>query len=181
MTAPATPQLSSFAATVLVLVGEGGAGPHDIVRMMRQGHWYWSASESQYYAEPKRLERLGLLASRKEPGATRERTVYSLTDAGRAALRQWLATPALVPRIQDEPVVRLLGAEFVDTEVTLASLAPLRARLEADRAQVQENAERAASLPRRAGVLGINHRLATRLIDAHLQWLDEVQEELGGR
>jgi hypothetical protein len=36
--------------------------------MMRQGRVYWTAAESQYYAEPKRLERLGYVTSRKEPG-----------------------------------------------------------------------------------------------------------------
>ena len=40
----------------------GGAGPHDLVRMVRQGRVYESAAESQYYAEPKRLELLGYLS-----------------------------------------------------------------------------------------------------------------------
>jgi hypothetical protein len=34
------------------------------------------AGESQYYVEPRRLARLGYLDARKEPGKTRERTVY---------------------------------------------------------------------------------------------------------
>ena len=55
---------------ILALVGEGGAGPHDVVRMMRQGRIYWAAAESHYYAEPKRLEALGYLRSRKTPGQT---------------------------------------------------------------------------------------------------------------
>ncbi len=173
------PRLTPFAHAVLVLVGEGGAGPHDIVRMMRIGRWSWSASESQYYAEPKRLERLGLLRSRKEPGVTRERTVYELTDAGREELRAWLAEPTAEPRIQDEPVVRLLASEFVPAEVTLASLRPLRADLQAALRQVEHNVERSTELPHRAAVLHINHRLTRRLIEAHLEWLDEVEAELG--
>ncbi len=67
----ARPELTPFSYAVLALVGEGGAGPHDIVRMMRQGRMYWSAAESHYYAEPKRLEGLGYLVSRKEPGRSR--------------------------------------------------------------------------------------------------------------
>ena len=51
-----TASLTPFSYVILVLVGEGGAGPHDLVRMMRQGAWaYWTSSQSQYYAEPKRL------------------------------------------------------------------------------------------------------------------------------
>lgn len=175
------PKLTPFAYTVLVLVGEGGAGPHDIVRMMRQGQWFWAASESQYYAEPKRLERLGLLSSRKEPGATRQRTVYTLTDAGREALRDWLAQPSAPPRIQEEPIVRALATEYVGPQVTLDALRPLRAALEADLAAVPENEERARTVPRRAAVLAVNHRLARRMIEAHLLWLDELEEQLGAQ
>jgi hypothetical protein len=57
---PSSDRLTPFSCVVLALVGGGGAGPHDLTRMMRQqGGLYWSAAESQWHAEPKRLERLG--------------------------------------------------------------------------------------------------------------------------
>ena len=56
--------------------------PHDLRRMAKRGRMLDWAGESQYYAEPKRLARLGYLEARKEPGRTRERTVYTLTDKG---------------------------------------------------------------------------------------------------
>src|SRR5215217_7316708 len=88
-----TASLTAFSYVILVLVGEGGAGPHDLVRMMRQGAWaYWTSSQSQYYAEPKRLARLGLLTAVRAPGRTHDRTVYHLTDEGGSALAEWLAT-----------------------------------------------------------------------------------------
>ena len=54
----------------------------------QQGRMYDWAGESQYYVEPKRLARLGYLDARREPGRTRERTVYTLNDRGLAALRE---------------------------------------------------------------------------------------------
>jgi hypothetical protein len=48
----------------------GGAGPHDLASMMRRGSIYRAAAESQWYGEPKRLERLGYLRSEKRPGKT---------------------------------------------------------------------------------------------------------------
>ena len=53
------------------LVGEDGAGPHDLVRMARQGRIYAEFADSQWYAEPKRLEKLGYLelAARAGPHA----------------------------------------------------------------------------------------------------------------
>jgi DNA-binding PadR family transcriptional regulator len=52
------------------------------------------AGESQYYVEPKRLAKLGYLVAHKAPGKTRARTVYTLTDQGLVALREWARTPA---------------------------------------------------------------------------------------
>src|SRR3954453_9467389 len=113
-------ELTSFSYTVLVLVlvlvGSGGAGPHDPVRMARQGRVYWESAESQWYAEPKRLEKLGYLSSRREPGRTRERTHYTLTERGAQAVRDWMREPARFSRVQMEPAWRLLAADLVDDE-----------------------------------------------------------------
>ena len=49
---------------------------------------YWSTAPASYYADPKRLERLGRLRSTKQPGRTRERTHYTLTERGLTALRE---------------------------------------------------------------------------------------------
>ena len=75
-----TGELSLFSYEVMGLVGREGAGPHDLLRMARRGRMLDWAGESQYYVEPKRLARLGYLEARTEPGRTRPRTVYSLTD-----------------------------------------------------------------------------------------------------
>src|SRR3954447_20304708 len=98
-----TDALTPFSHVILALVGRGGAGPHDLVRMARNGRIYWDAAESQFYAEPKRLAALGLLAAREEPGRTRPRTHYTLTVQGRRALAAWMNEPAAFPRIQNEP------------------------------------------------------------------------------
>ncbi len=105
-------RLSPFSFVILVLVGRNGAGPHDLRRMADDGRVYWDAAPSQWYAEPKRLEAHGYLEAHKTPGRTRERTHYTLTDRGRHALREWLATPVGFPRIQHEAAVRLLVADL---------------------------------------------------------------------
>src|SRR5215213_8398488 len=84
------------------------------------------AGESQYYVEPKRLAGLGYLEARKEPGKTRERTVYSLTDKGLEALREWAATPARFTPLRSEPLLRLLIADLVGEPATIEGLAGLR-------------------------------------------------------
>jgi PadR family transcriptional regulator, regulatory protein AphA len=175
-----SPKLTPFSYAVLTLVGREGAGPHDLVRYMRAGaRLYWAAAPSQYYAEPKRLAKLGLLRARSEPGQTRDRTHYELTDAGRAALAEWVKTPAPFPRIQHEPAVRVLAADLTDPADVLEGLDALRAELDDLDRWLDASEERAASLPHRERALRANHRLSRRIVQAHREWLDEVEGELG--
>ena len=79
---PVNSDLTLFSYEILGLVGRGGAGAHDLLRLARRDRILAWAGESQYYVEPKRLERLGYLEARKEPGKTRERTIYTLSERG---------------------------------------------------------------------------------------------------
>jgi DNA-binding PadR family transcriptional regulator len=173
-----TPKLTPFSYVILILVGDRGVGPHDLVRMMGEGRIYWTAPESQYYAEPKRLAQHGYLTATKAPGRTHARTHYTLTDRGREAIAQWLATPARFGRMQNEPVVRLLGAEYAERGVLLKSLEALRTELDELEQGLQSSAGRESELSHRATVLRLNRRLAQRIVDAHRAWLDEVEKEL---
>ena len=122
-------ELTPFSYAVLALVGKGGAGPHDWCRMMRRGRIYWAAAESHYYSEPKRLERLGYLTSRKAPGRTRERTHYrahrarprSTASLGRGAVH---APPHPARGGRQAAGQRLTG----DERVVLESLQAMRDR-----------------------------------------------------
>ena len=173
-TAPLTP----FEYEVLALVGRGGAGPHDLLQMARRGRIYAWAGESQYYVAPKRLAEHGYLEARKEPGKTRERTVYTLTEAGLTALREWAETPVSFPRLQHEALVRLLAADLVGEAAVVRSLATLREDI-ADLSERLDEGEAAAErLPHRKKYLLLGNRLARRLLEVHLAWLDEVEAEL---
>ena len=164
---------------MLTLVGRDGAGPHDLVRMARQGRVYWTAAESQWYSEPKRLAKLGFLRAEKRPGRTRERTHYTLTETGRAALLEWAAEPARFPRIQHEAVTRLLLGDMVPDAVLVAGLQSMRAEIAEIAAQLGAADAAAAEVPHRTRYLRLNHALARRILDAHSTWIDQVERELG--
>src|SRR4051794_3915239 len=73
----------------------------------------WSRADRQLYYAPKRLVEEGLATARTDPAAgSRSRTVYSITDAGQAALREWLAEEAVAPSaLEFEGMVRVLLAD----------------------------------------------------------------------
>ena len=170
--------LRPFSYAVLALVGERGAGAHDIADMMRRAPMYWAAAQSQWYAEPKRLAELGYLSAQRRPGKTTDRTHYRLTSKGRRALRIWLAQPAAFPRIQSEASVRLLAGDLVDEATIVGSLVGMRAELDALDATLDRSEAIAHQFPERTRYLLLNHRLGRRLVTTFRDWIAEVEQEL---
>ena len=173
-------ELSLFSYEILGLIGREGAGPHDLRQMVRRGRIVEWAGESQYYAEPKRLERLGYLSSVKEPGKTRERTVYHLTDKGLNALREWARTPVSVGPVKSEALTRMLIADLVGEEPTRESIATIRDDVAALSAQLDAMEAAADTLPHRRKYLLLSIRYLRGLLRLHLDWVDEVERELSG-
>jgi DNA-binding PadR family transcriptional regulator len=176
-----SPRLTPFSYVILVLVGRGGAGPHDLRRAAGYGRVFWESAPSQWYAEPKRLAGLGYLHATKEPGRTRERTHYTLTEQGREALDGWVRTPTPLPRMQHETVVRLLAADLVEPDGILAGLEALRGEVADALAGVEAARARQEQFPSRADLLRANDRYAEKLLRLQLEWLDDAEATLKRR
>jgi DNA-binding PadR family transcriptional regulator len=171
-------ELTLFSYEVLGLVGRTGAAPHDLLRMARRGRMLDWAGESQYYVEPKRLARLGYLDARKEPGQTRERTVYTLTDKGLDALAEWARTPVHFTALKSEALLRLLVTDLVGEDVTRESMLTLRADVDDLLERLDEIETTAQSLPHRRKYLLLVTGFMRRLFDLHLELVDQVEREL---
>jgi len=174
----ASDDLTLFSYEILGLVGRDGAAPHDLLHMARRGRFLDWAGESQYYVEPKRLARLGYLQAHKEPGKTRERTVYRLTDRGRAALRAWARTSVEFTPLKSEVLVRLLIADLVGEAVTRKSIATLRDDLADLRRRLEESAAAAELLPHRQKYLELVLGFLRGLLDLHEELVEEVERGL---
>lgn len=136
------------------------------------------AGESQYYTEPKRLARLGYLDSRKAPGKTRERTIYTLTGKGRAALRRYARTPVAFTPLKSDPLLRLLICDLVGEAVTRKSIAALRDEVADIRVRLDDAERTAKQLPHREKYLLLVVGFLRRLLDLHLELADDVEREL---
>jgi DNA-binding PadR family transcriptional regulator len=174
---PVNGDLTLFSYEVLGLVGNGGAGAHDLLQMARRGRLLAWAGESQYYTEPKRLAQLGYLEARKEPGRTRERTVYTLTDKARRALDAYAATPAVVLPIKSDALLRLLLCDLVGEAVTRESLAALREDVAALEQRVAASEQAASALPHRARYLLIVTQFLRDYLELHLDLVERVERE----
>jgi DNA-binding PadR family transcriptional regulator len=176
-------ELTDLSYVVLNLIGRNGAGPHDLVQMARRGQrLYWAGAESKIYEQPKRLERLGYLTSEKTPGKTRERTHYRLTNKGVRAVQEWLALPSRFPRIQSEAAIRIQASDLADDpSIILQSLKPLRDEIAELSAILDEAERREPRFPHRRRQLRLLHSLGRRILRAHLEWIEEVEQEFRPR
>jgi len=127
---------------------------------------FWPVPHTTAYEEPARLAQGGYLSARQEPGG-RRRKVYSLTEKGREALREWATDPtASPPQLRDEHVLKAFagaaGGPLLEDRVAWhrAKLAELERYLEQVRS---EEGWRASERALAAGVL--YHRKMLEMLD----------------
>lgn len=174
-------ELTPLAYVVLSLVGRQGAGAHDLAQMAASGQeLYYAGAASKIYERAARLAQHGYLNAEKRPGKTRDRTYYTLSDTGLRALQAWLEEPSRFPRIQSEAVTRVFASDLaIDEDAVLRSLQALKPEIEQLHRVLDDDERRAAQFPHRARQLQLVRSLGRRLLDAHTEWLAEVEDILG--
>ncbi len=95
--------------------------------------FFWSAELSQIYPTLQRLERLGLLRSKRQPSPSGPpRRVYHRTAAGTKALRRWLKSEPEMNAQRVPYIAQLIHlGELKDCDTTLDFLAQLSEQFEA--------------------------------------------------
>jgi PadR family transcriptional regulator AphA len=117
-----------------LLAREGASTPYDLKRHVAAtiGH-FWSFPHALLYKEPARLVELGLVTEEREEHGRRRR-LFSVTDAGRGALRAWLDRPAREPtQLRDLGLLQLF---FADLEPMTARLGIAQEQLALHRDQL---------------------------------------------
>jgi PadR family transcriptional regulator, regulatory protein AphA len=174
--------LRPLSCPVMALVGRGGASGPELVQMATgAAPLFWAGGGSHVLREARRLAEDGYLSARLEPATTRPRTVFALTEKGHAAMREWLAAPSSYPRIQHEAAIRLFASDLGDLDSVVESLRALREQLPALEALCDRYEERAQSIPHRTTAIVLELSLARRIIEAHREWVDDVERELKAR
>src|SRR5919109_5547208 len=87
-------ELSPTAYVILGMLAWRPMSGYDIKTLVDHStRFFWAASYGQIYPDLRRLAAAGLVEGEPEQGSGRRRTSYSITEAGRAELREWLARP----------------------------------------------------------------------------------------
>ena len=136
---------TSLGYAILALVASKPQSGYDIARQMKLPlGYFWQAKHSQIYPELARMEKRGLVAFTEVEQKTRPaRKVYSVTDAGKTALAEWIAAP---------PQERPANNEIVVKAYSLARISPARSAALV-REQIGAHDERLGLLEQRAAAL----------------------------
>ena len=120
--------LSKTAYVVLGMLRLGKRTGYEIKSFMDSStRFFWVASYGQIYPELKRLEELGLVEGEAEAQGGRQRRAYSLTPAGEAELRSWIASGGpLHFELCHEGVLRLFFADAATPEEQMGLLRTVR-------------------------------------------------------
>jgi len=153
----------------------GPSTPYDLKRFVQLsiGH-FWPFPHTQLYAEPERLAEAGLLEETREEGGRRRRH-YTITDAGRERLGEWLEEPVTSPtEIRDLGVLKLFFSELTGIDEIVALAHEQAAAHRAKLAVYDGLMERFADRPELATRL-LSVELGTRLAHAAAGFWDDVQ------
>jgi DNA-binding PadR family transcriptional regulator len=124
--------LTTTSYAILGLLAIQPWSTYELAQVMRRSlHFVWPRAESNLYAEPKRLVDAGLATAEVVWNGDRKRTVYSITPAGRTAVRDWLAEEPGSQRVESEPALRILYGNLGSKDDLLAAIARVAADADA--------------------------------------------------
>lgn len=117
----ATPSQATFGLLGMLAV-RSWTGYELTQQVRRSLRFVWPSSEGHLYREQKRLVDLGWASVEEEPAGERTRNRYTITDAGRKALVEWLATEPEEPHFQVEGVLRTFFGDQGTPEQLVTSM-----------------------------------------------------------
>lgn len=170
-------QLTTTSYAILALLGVRPWTTYQLAQQMdRSVGAMWPRAASVVYEEPKRLVRLGLAEATKEYTGKRASTLYSITDAGRAALADWLAVPGGGPLVEFEALLKIAFADHGSIESLRGNLAAVREFADRDLAMVAarlgEYDATGGPHPDRLPVIALAARFYVELNVALRRWID---------
>lgn len=176
--------LTTTSYAILGLLSIRPWSTYELAQLMRRSlHFMWPRAESNLYAEPKRLVEAGMATAEAVWNGDRKRTVYSITPAGSAELRRWLAEEPGPQRLESEAALRLLYGNLGTKEDLLTAIGRIAADAEESITHFStlgdEYARGEGPFPER---IHVNALLLTLMVDqarAAARWAEWAAAEVG--
>lgn len=117
-------QIMALSHAILVALLDCPSSGYDLAKRFDGSvGFFWDASHQQIYRELARLEAAHHIASETVQQETRpNKKLYSITEKGKALLKQWMNTASQPNPIKDDLLVKLFGGYIIDPDTILKEL-----------------------------------------------------------
>lgn len=179
-------RLTTTSYGVLALLAKRSWSAYDLTREIRRSlAQCWPRAETGLYREPKNLVAHGFARAKVESTGRKQRTVYSITAAGRRALRDWYRHPASPPTFASEAVVRTVFAEHGSRADLVANLGQLEQHIveltSRGLASIPPFLDQVGATPEQVADIVMVGKLYLDLYEVIIAWTHWAREEVGAR
>lgn len=94
--------------------------------------YFWSASYGSIYPTLSDLVHRGLATKREAGNSKRNKLIYTITDAGRNYLKEWLALPAQKDELRYETLLKLFLGNEQGEEQAISHIERFQAKIEGE-------------------------------------------------
>jgi DNA-binding PadR family transcriptional regulator len=112
--------ISHLGYALLAAIARAPVTGYGLAQLLRDPIGFFAETRhSQIYPELSRLQREGLIVGADAPGpGPRPKRTYAITEAGRAAIREWVAMPSRFGGRHDELLLKVYASWLVEPAVT---------------------------------------------------------------
>lgn len=176
-------ELTTTSYTVLGLLSLRSWSAYDLAKQLKRWALIWPRAERGVYNEPKKLVEHGLATAKVVFNGRQQRSVYTITPAGRKALVRWLAEPSAPPQFESEALVRALFAPSGSKDDLLGAIRSLRDYAQALRDSAKEAGREYRDgripFPERLHVIALVVRFNDEYITMLERWATWAEEQVG--
>lgn len=147
---------------------------------------YWSGSNNQIYRSLVQLHKSGLVTQDIEhPVSGPSRKVYTITDKGRAELKEWVCSALELPQLRHPFLVQLAWADQLDAGELDALLGQYEEEIRVKQLMLREQAQRETVFPARTPREAVIRDAITgywlEFYERELDWIRTLHADLGGK
>lgn len=176
----------SFDNAILGFLHDAPRSGYDLKKAFAESDLlYWSGNNNQVYTALLRLEKAGLVRSEihvSESGPMRKE--YSVTEAGRTALEDWVATRPELPQVRSPFLIQLTWGDELSPELLDTLLLRYERELRGYVALIHEKGRRQAERGEGSSRQQVLRRaIADRWVDIYqdeMEWVHNLRRELTG-
>jgi len=174
----------SLQYTILGLLSWQPLSGYDLKKLIAESDLYpWAGSSNQIYYSLVQLHNDGLVTmATHTQTAFPDKKVYTLTTAGKAALREWVLSKPELPELRNTFLIQLAWADQLSERELSQLLERYENQLEDLRHIRAENAERGIPAPARTKREHfLWHEIAEHIVhcaQSELDWVRHVRREL---